>query len=214
MGQGAKVTIDGIFGPDTEAALLRVANEGEAEITVTAKGGGKAQKKRSATEPEPEQKTDPPPTTGGSQATARPVALSDSAISDVGQDRLGFQPYVEAVAEFILAEQTRPPLALAINAPWGQGKTSFMNMLDQQLKRSAEGTTTRVATTWFNPWKYSEPEQIWAAFVAKVTSPRIRPPPTQGKPLTRREGHRRLPDSDETSMVQRARRRRIRYRQA
>lgn len=102
-------------------------------------------------------------------ATARPVALSDSAISDISQDRLGFTPYVEAVAEFILAEQTRPPLAIAINAPWGQGKTSFMNMLDAQLKVAAEGSTTRVASTWFNPWKYSEPEQVWGAFVANVT---------------------------------------------
>jgi hypothetical protein len=102
-------------------------------------------------------------------ATASPVALSDSAIEDVSQDRLDFRPYIEAVAEFILAEQTRPPLAIAVNARWGQGKTSFMNMLDGQLKLKADQTTTRVATTWFNPWKYSEPAQVWAAFIANVT---------------------------------------------
>jgi hypothetical protein len=101
--------------------------------------------------------------------TARPVALSDSAIEDISQDRLGFAPYVDAVAEFVLAEQTRPPMALVINAQWGQGKTSFMNMLDSQLKAKCRGTALRVATTWFNPWKYSEPEQVWAAFVANVT---------------------------------------------
>ena len=101
--------------------------------------------------------------------TARPVALSDSAIEDISQDRLGFTPYVDAVAEFVLAEQTRPPLSLVINAQWGQGKTSFMNMLDSQLKAKCRGTALRVATTWFNPWKYSEPEQVWAAFVANVT---------------------------------------------
>ncbi|WP_299616859.1 P-loop NTPase fold protein [Pelagibius sp.] len=101
-------------------------------------------------------------------STARPVALSDSAVENIEDDRLGFRPYIEAVSDFILAAQTRPPLALAINARWGQGKTSFMRMLDGLLEREARKTNTRIATTWFNPWMYSEPEQVWAAFIAKV----------------------------------------------
>ncbi len=166
IGEGAEVAVDGYFGPDTMAALLRVFTANEANLSATANfADDAATMKQSNVPPESE----PQPTPDSEETSARPVALSDSAISDVGQDRLGFRPYVEAVAEFILAEQTRPPLALAINAPWGQGKTSFMNMLDQQLKRAAQQTTTRVATTWFNPWKYSEPEQVWAAFVANVT---------------------------------------------
>jgi Cdc6-like AAA superfamily ATPase len=167
-GEGAGVAVDGHFGPDTMAALLRAFTANEANLSVTADfADDEATTKRSGVAPEPE--SPPTPTAESEEPSARPVALSDSAISDVDQDRLGFRPYVEAVAEFILAEQTRPPLAIAINAPWGQGKTSFMNMLDQQLKRAAQQTTTRVATTWFNPWKYSEPEQVWAAFVANVT---------------------------------------------
>lgn len=100
--------------------------------------------------------------------SAQPVALSDSAIESVDKDKLGFGPYVVAVARFLLAEQTRPPLALAINAPWGRGKTSFMNMIDGELHATAETTGVRVATTRFNPWKYSEAEQVWAAFVGNV----------------------------------------------
>ncbi|HIP77680.1 MAG TPA: hypothetical protein EYH07_04360, partial [Kiloniellaceae bacterium] len=118
---------------------------------------------------EAEQRADAPAAEEAAAATARPIALSDSAIEDVDQDRLGFRPYVEAVADFILAEQTQAPLAIAVNAPWGKGKTSFMNMIDAQLRRDAAATTVKVATLWFNPWKYSEPEQVWAAFVANVT---------------------------------------------
>ena len=103
------------------------------------------------------------------KTVAQPIALSDSAVRDVDQDQLGFKPYVEAVADFILAEQTLPPLTIAINAPWGRGKTSFMNMIDTQLRREAKQATVKVATTWFNPWKYSEPDQVWGAFVANVT---------------------------------------------
>ena len=46
---------------------------------------------------EPEAQTD----TEG--LTAQPVALSDSALESVSDDRLGFAPYVRAVARFLLA---------------------------------------------------------------------------------------------------------------
>ncbi len=167
LNQGATVALDAMLGPQSLAALERAfaADEGSAvaKDRLGIKDGDAPEQQ--PPEPGPE----PTPSPDSAPASARPVALSDSAISDISQDRLGFRPYVEAVAEFILAEQTCPPLAIAINAPWGQGKTSFMRMLESQLKRKAPETTMRVATTWFNPWKYSEPEQVWAAFVANIT---------------------------------------------
>ncbi len=129
-------------------------------------------------EPQPEQppereaetpETSETPETGEEEVSVSPVALSDRAIDNLKDDKLGFEPYVRAVTEFILAEQTEPPLTIAIHAPWGRGKTSFMKLIDAQLKEDAPKTTLRVATTWFNPWKFSEPEQVWGAFIAKVT---------------------------------------------
>lgn len=171
IGEGAKVAADGVFGPGTQAALEQIYWSGVHDAFIGVKPEAVAKAAHETAQQAYEETPDPEPTpsTPSAAVAAKPVALSDSAIEDVAQDRLGFRPYVEAVAEFILAEQTRPPLALAINAPWGQGKTSFMRMLDAQLKRQAPQTTMRIATTWFNPWKYSEPEQVWAAFVANVT---------------------------------------------
>ncbi len=183
---GAKVTPDGLLGPATLAALERVffsMQPPESEVEVEAEAASKfeteatqgfaqqaaPQSEAPGSDAAAEQDADRPAADDIAAASARPVALSDSAIEDVSQDRLGFAPYVDAVAEFILAEQTRPPLSLVINAQWGQGKTSFMNMLDGRLKEKSGDTTVRVATTWFNPWKYSEPAQVWAAFVANVT---------------------------------------------
>ncbi|WP_193368072.1 KAP family P-loop NTPase fold protein [Pelagibius marinus] len=170
------VTPDGVWGPQTLRAMEEAYSEGLSAERVEvgseapssgfdkAPPGSFAQQAR-VDEPEPT----PTPAPADEDVSAQPVALSDSAIEDISQDRLGFRPYVEAVAEFILAKQTRPPLAVAINARWGQGKTSFMKLLEKQLKSEAEGTKTRIGTTWFNPWKYSEPAQVWAAFVANVT---------------------------------------------
>jgi hypothetical protein len=170
------VTADGMLGPQTlraieeaykEAVLaepVEVKSEAASSDFGTSKTRDSAQQAK-VDEPEPT----PTPQPTDEDVSARPVALSDSAIEDISQDRLGFRPYVEAVAEFILAEQTQPPLALAVDAPWGRGKTSFMKLIDAQLRRDAQGTKVKVVTTWFNPWKFSEPEQVWAAFVANVT---------------------------------------------
>ena len=169
IGQNATVALDAKLGPQTLAALERAFAADEASAAVKDDLGiDDTEGLRQSTEQQ-EAAAEPAPATSGGVTSARPAALSDSAISDVEEDRLGFRPYVEAVAEFILAEQTRPPLAIAINAPWGQGKTSFMRMLDAQLRRMAPHTTMRPAVTNTGTWKYSEPEQVWAAFVANVT---------------------------------------------
>ncbi len=172
-----KVVIDGILGRVTMSALedayaaeqqrgdtIEVKNEAAATDFGVKSAESTAQQAR-VEEPEPT----PTPQPADEDVSARPVALSDSAIEDISDDCLGFRPYVEAVAEFILAEQTRPPLAIAVDAPWGRGKTSFMKLIDAQLRQDAQGTKVKVVTTWFNPWKFSEPEQVWAAFVANVT---------------------------------------------
>ena len=98
----------------------------------------------------------------------RPVAMSDRAVTDIEDDRLGFKPYVLAIVRFLQAKETESPLAIAVNARWGRGKTSFMSMIETQLGRISGHEGVRFATDWFNPWKYSEREQVWASYLATV----------------------------------------------
>ena len=49
------------------------------------------------------------------------------------EDALGYELYAEAIAEFVRNESTRPPLVVGIQAPWGQGKTTLMRMVQGQL---------------------------------------------------------------------------------
>jgi KAP family P-loop domain len=101
--------------------------------------------------------------------TVRPQAISDEAVGDLSRDSLGFRPYVDALARFLRASETQPPLAIAVRAPWGRGKTSFMKMIDHELQRTSS-RSLRFATTWFNPWKYSTRDELWAAYLAAVTA--------------------------------------------
>ncbi|MBL7186555.1 MAG: hypothetical protein ISS70_09525 [Phycisphaerae bacterium] len=46
------------------------------------------------------------------------------------EDQLGVYKSAEALARFILHEQTKPPLTVGIHGPWGKGKSSFMELVD------------------------------------------------------------------------------------
>ena len=80
------------------------------------------------------------------------------------EDRLGFEPYVRAVAQIVKAAgEDDLPFTVGIFGHWGAGKTSFMKQLEQDLLR-ADG----IETVWFYAWKYDRKDIIWNALVQVV----------------------------------------------
>ncbi len=87
---------------------------------------------------------------------------SDTA---TGKDSLGFKPYVEAIAEFLTAEGTRPPITLSVEGQWGCGKSSFMQQLKKEISnKNKPEEETKYFTVWFNSWKYDKEDELWASF--------------------------------------------------
>ncbi len=83
--------------------------------------------------------------TGEEKPRFEPEALSTAryAVGDIEteDDKLGFGPYVEAVAEFLVHEDTQPPLTMSVEGEWGSGKSSFMWQLKNELRRCTEKNT-------------------------------------------------------------------------
>lgn len=50
-----------------------------------------------------------------------------------GEDRLGYDSYATAIYEFLTHAETPPPLSISIQAPWGGGKSSLMNLVREKL---------------------------------------------------------------------------------
>ncbi|MCP4547615.1 MAG: hypothetical protein GY835_14240 [bacterium] len=98
-----------------------------------------------------------------------PFSCSDQ---ESPEDYLGFKPYSEALADFLLHPDTKGPLTISVEGEWGSGKTSFMSQLAAELKRrddrpalAAGGNpASRVKTIWFSPWRHENEESLWAAF--------------------------------------------------
>jgi hypothetical protein len=65
--------------------------------------------------------------------------LTNKAIEDLWtvEDKLGYHLYAQAIAIPILEDRTRPPITIAIQAPWGHGKTSLMRMIQLQFDPQA-----------------------------------------------------------------------------
>jgi len=74
---------------------------------------------------------DPAPDIGEGPATR---LNSDCWTTD---DRLGYSGYARAVRHFLLHPNSKPPLSISIQAPWGAGKTSLMRMIQNELDPEA-----------------------------------------------------------------------------
>jgi hypothetical protein len=49
------------------------------------------------------------------------------------EDHLRYSAYADALAEFIQHPSTQAPFVISVQGPWGQGKTSFMRMVQKRL---------------------------------------------------------------------------------
>lgn len=119
--------------------------------------------------------------------------LNLSGLSDTPsvRDEIGFTPYVEAVAWFLSSDNTKPPLTISIEGPWGSGKSSFMMQLSSKLrdisynrKSKKYGILNKLKGVYldffhstvdrrrkaeffcihFNAWKSDKDEALWASF--------------------------------------------------
>jgi hypothetical protein len=84
-----------------------------------------------------------------------PASVSDQLAKT---DSLGFEPYVQAIADFLTHKSTEPPVTLSIEGQWGSGKSSFMYQLEGLLKKKGGLIVT------FNAWRHDKEDALWAAF--------------------------------------------------
>ncbi len=75
-------------------------------------------------------------------------------------DLLGREESALALTELICS--TDEPLVLSINASWGEGKTTFLNMWQQMLKNKG------VKTVYFNAWENDFSEDAFVSLIAEL----------------------------------------------
>jgi hypothetical protein len=97
-------------------------------------------------------------------------ALSDAPLDDDRADALAFGAYADALAGLIDNPETGTPLTLAINAPWGAGKSTLGQMLRRRLEaKPAPGDSRPHIVCSFNAWMHDDAPSLAAAFAAEIT---------------------------------------------
>jgi hypothetical protein len=106
------------------------------------------------------------PTPSAPPVPTPPIFAQASSVGDSAAaiDELGFKLYVNALADFLVAPNTRAPLTCSIEGSWGSGKSSFM----LQLKNRIRTVSSASKTIDFNAWKYDKQEELWAAFALNL----------------------------------------------
>jgi hypothetical protein len=88
-----------------------------------------------------------------------------SSLSDTPTtvDLLGYRHVVGPISTRILnSDLDATPLTIGIYGEWGSGKTSFLMMLDDNLKSKG------LYPIWFNAWKYDREDNLWSALLQTV----------------------------------------------
>ena len=76
------------------------------------------------------------------------LGLTDRPVASLSEESLGVKDYMEALSEFVVTCET--PMTISIQADWGAGKTSMMNLVKAKLEDE------NIETIWFNTWQFSQ----------------------------------------------------------
>ena len=110
-------------------------------------------------------------TTESKLSETRESLRSDEPIRTQDHDLLARTHLVDVLSKHILHADTPEAVVIALNAPWGAGKSSFLNLLEQKLvppAELAETTASQPIVIRFNPWHYMSLEQLVGMFFTEL----------------------------------------------
>ncbi len=88
--------------------------------------------------------------------------LCDLPCDSKDKMKFGIDNYIDGLCAFIKECQT--PLSIALQGEWGTGKTSFINVIKQNLEDDC------FTTIYFNTWQYSQfnmAESLYFSFLER-----------------------------------------------
>lgn len=94
------------------------------------------------------------------------IFIDDIAISNPDQDEIGRKTLVEVVVEAIRhrASSQHPSICFGIYGEWGEGKTSFMRMVETAIR-----SDNNIDVLWFDPWNIVSPEKMVVEFFSSLS---------------------------------------------
>lgn len=96
-------------------------------------------------------------------ATGSADFVTDAPIDDVREDRFRRGAWARRIAETIAAQRDPASLVVAVYGPWGDGKTSVLNLISESLADASAVVPVR-----FNPWRLGDEAEMFRGFFATL----------------------------------------------
>ncbi|WP_027545314.1 P-loop NTPase fold protein [Bradyrhizobium sp. WSM2254] len=91
---------------------------------------------------------------------------NDSPISEPSEDRFGIEPFAKTLADGILRISAPEGTVIALNGPWGSGKSSTVNLVRHHLSDALEAE--HISIVDFACWWFRGEEELALAFFREL----------------------------------------------
>ena len=92
----------------------------------------------------------------------------DRPIGPDDNDELGFAPIATRIAEAIVSQSADGGFVMAIEGPWGSGKSSLLNLVDHSLSGFDRAGKNKVIR--FEPWLVGDRDALLAQLFAEIAN--------------------------------------------
>lgn len=99
--------------------------------------------------------------------------FSDQPINNSKTDLFGRKKFAKRISHIIANRTEKESIAIGIHAPWGEGKTSVLNMIIEGLeehlhKKDKTLLNGHIVLLKFNPWRFSDENQLLENFFSAL----------------------------------------------
>lgn len=104
----------------------------------------------------------------------------DRPIESTSEDRFGRSEFAKRIAGVIAKRKDASSVVIGIYGPWGNGKTSVLNLITQELQKDANVIPIR-----FNPWRFTDESQLLRNFFEMLADRLEKSLSTKGEKLAK-----------------------------